>query len=328
MMLNVIHKRSEVLTGVASPITRRGDLELQEEIRVADIVSAYRRYLSIDVSEEFRESPIVSLYRCRESGLRFFYPVVAGSEAFYEKLQRNPWYYLETKPEYDFARQFIADHECVLEVGCGSGNFGRTLRGKNYLGLEFSEKAQRMASANGLRVLKASVEEFSLTHEESYDVVCAFQVLEHVPDAGAFIDACIACLRPGGLLIYSVPNLDSYLARVGNGVLNMPPHHTAWWTESVFRRVAALYRLEIVEIHFERLADMHVPEYAALLARETLLSMLGGANGKRRLIDLSLRARILNRAANYVSKPLRTVLADVNLRPVGHSITAVLRKTA
>jgi SAM-dependent methyltransferase len=244
---------------------------------------------------------------------------------FYEALQRQSWYYLEDKYEYDFARRFISESDEVLEVGCGRGEFAKKIVAKGYLGLELSSKARDMAAANGVHVITQPVESHCLRYEQYYDVVCAFQVLEHIANPATFIDACIRCLKPGGLLIYSVPNADSYLAYSTNWVLNMPPHHVTWWVESAFRCVAARLGLDVLAVDRERLADIHVGQYAAMLSRETLLHCLA-METQRKLINRSLRYKIVNKVAVLVSRRLAKVLKDVHLLPIGHSITVVLRK--
>lgn len=45
----------------------------------------------------------------------------------------------------------------------------------------------------------------------SFDLVCMFHVLEHILDPVRFLDACRACLRPGGRILIEVPSLDDPL---------------------------------------------------------------------------------------------------------------------
>src|SRR5262249_52685274 len=149
----------------------------------------------------------------------------------------------------------ISGGDEVLEVGCGRGKFAQKIATASYLGLELSREAQEMAAADGIRVILEPVETHCLQSEQRYDVVCAFQVLEHVANPVAFIDACIRCLKVGGLLIYSVPNVDSYLAYCTNVVLGMPPHHVTWWIEPTLKYAAQRFGMDVLVIERERLAD-------------------------------------------------------------------------
>jgi SAM-dependent methyltransferase len=68
----------------------------------------------------------------------------------------------------------------VLEIGSGLGAFGAMLNERyDYIGLEPDKRCQQIAYAQtDGRVLRKTIEE----HEGSYDLVCAFEVLEHLED--------------------------------------------------------------------------------------------------------------------------------------------------
>jgi SAM-dependent methyltransferase len=72
------------------------------------------------------------------------------------------------------------DIEDVLEIGTGLGAFGAMLNERfDYLGLEPDERCQRLANARTQgRVLRRAIED----HDGTYDLVCAFEVLEHTED--------------------------------------------------------------------------------------------------------------------------------------------------
>lgn len=132
----------------------------------------------------------------------------------------------------------------VLDVGCGGGLISEPLRrlGARVTGIDPGarniEIAKGHAEPQGLDIdyRVATVEEL-LANREIFDVVVCLEVVEHVPDVGAFVAACARATRPGGLLILSTINrtLKAYaLAIVGaEYILGWLPRGTHQWERFV-----------------------------------------------------------------------------------------------
>ena len=108
-----------------------------------------------------------------------------------------------------------ASNRCkLLDVGCGNGEFLLRARcaGWDVKGLEPDPDAAAMARKAGLDVYVGTVEEAPY-EEGSFDVITSHQVIEHVPDPYAFLDALIKWLRPGGTLWLGTPNACAWLLR-------------------------------------------------------------------------------------------------------------------
>jgi SAM-dependent methyltransferase len=97
----------------------------------------------------------------------------------------------------------------VLEIGCGQGGFGARLvpLSQQYLAVEpdaasFAVARGRIESVGG-RVLNASVEE--LEGNQTFDLVCAFEVLEHIADDSAALRSWYDRCAPGGHILLSMP---------------------------------------------------------------------------------------------------------------------------
>jgi cyclopropane fatty-acyl-phospholipid synthase-like methyltransferase len=100
--------------------------------------------------------------------------------------------------------------ERILEVGCGRGGFAVRLADRyRYVGVEPDEVSATVAqqrfehfgAAGEVRVGDLSVIDVT----DRFDLVCAFEVIEHVEDHAAFVRDCARRLRPGGLLILTTP---------------------------------------------------------------------------------------------------------------------------
>jgi SAM-dependent methyltransferase len=87
--------------------------------------------------------------------------------------------------------------------------------------------------------------------ERSFDVVCAFHVLEHMPDSRAFLGELARFARPGGLVVVETPNYASLLRRRhgSNWIHLRPLEHLAHFTPQTMRAVFAGAGLDPVRIN-------------------------------------------------------------------------------
>jgi SAM-dependent methyltransferase len=110
---------------------------------------------------------------------------------------------------YDVVKRILpAGITDVLEVGCGQGALGARLAQRyHYVGVEPDQTswavAQRRVSAVATgEVRNVTVEAIG---DEQFDLVCAFEVLEHIEDDETAVKEWAGRLRPGGWLLLSVP---------------------------------------------------------------------------------------------------------------------------
>jgi 2-polyprenyl-3-methyl-5-hydroxy-6-metoxy-1,4-benzoquinol methylase len=282
----------------------------------------YKTRLGINLSEINGHQ--IELRACSSCDLKFYHPIVAGGESFYDSLQRFEWYYLAEKEEYDIAAQHVMEGDSVLEIGGGYGAFATRIKTKSYMGLELSDSAVAVARCRGLSVRKDSIEEYCKEHEAEYDVVCSFQVLEHVANPRSFIEASLRCLKPGGKLIQSVPSENSFLGKEINNILNMPPHHMTRWTDTALLKLAELFGLAVGELRHDTLADYHIPPYVVSQVRNSLNNFFGL---EHRSLDAKFATLFARAATKGLSLFPEMYLRLKQLRPTGHSVTAIYVKT-
>ena len=126
----------------------------------------------------------------------------------------------------------------VLDVGCGGGILSESMsgRGANVTGIDLGEKALKVAQLHqmesGAKVdyRLVAVETLAEEQQDSFDVVTCMEMLEHVPDPAAVIEACARLVKPGGTVFFSTINRNpkSYLFAVigAEYILNMLPRGT------------------------------------------------------------------------------------------------------
>jgi SAM-dependent methyltransferase len=95
----------------------------------------------------------------------------------------------------------------VLEVGCGTGhNLSMLGRFGHVDGIEIDAAARALAEKRlGREVHGAPLPELAGIPEQHYDLIGAFDVIEHVVDDQAAIAALAKRLKPGGKLVVTVP---------------------------------------------------------------------------------------------------------------------------
>ena len=103
----------------------------------------------------------------------------------------------------------------VLDVGCGGGILADAMarRGASVLGIDLAAKPLRVAQLHALEAQNSGVEYREVSAEalaeerpRSYDVITCMEMLEHVPDPSAIVDACARLTKPGGWLFFSTIN--------------------------------------------------------------------------------------------------------------------------
>lgn len=102
----------------------------------------------------------------------------------------------------------------VIDVGCGGGILAESLaqQGANVTGIDLAEKSLSVAKLHGLEsgvkvnYEAISAEDIAAREPGRYDVVTCMEMLEHVPDPGAIVQACATLVKPGGHVFFSTIN--------------------------------------------------------------------------------------------------------------------------
>ena len=129
-----------------------------------------------------------------------FVPWVSDSQLAYEHLHRYAW-----------ARDYLVGRD-VLDLGSGEG-IGANIIGsvaRTVIGVDIDESAVAHAttkySSETLKFIVGDARHLDELDSACVDAVVAFEVIEHVSNQAAVLDAIARVLRPGGLLLISTPN--------------------------------------------------------------------------------------------------------------------------
>ncbi len=119
------------------------------------------------------------------------------------------------------------DARSLYDIGCGDGLFLKSASGQGFdiRGLEPMDKAREQAQKKlGCEI---DAQPFTSSPADGFDVVTAWQVIEHVEKPGELFDQVYKNLKPGGLFAVSTVNLESWQARLfrTNWLHLDPPRH-------------------------------------------------------------------------------------------------------
>lgn len=136
----------------------------------------------------------------------------------------------------------------LLDAGCGVGRFGHAAyaRGWDVTGIDVSALAIATGREFAPFPLRTGTIEELIEQGEQFDVVTAFEVLEHLTSPLQFLLGATRLLRPGGQVFCTVPNWGSTLVQNSTRPDWLPPIHLLFFTKPALHRAGELSGLASV----------------------------------------------------------------------------------
>ncbi|MEV4324867.1 class I SAM-dependent methyltransferase [Microbispora rosea] len=122
------------------------------------------------------------------------------------ELEDRHWWYRERRAMLARELRRLGPPGTALDIGAAGGGNTRVLveHGWDALAADYSETAVELALRRGLRAIHADACDLPLPGE-SFDLVLAFDVLEHIEDDHTAARELVRVLRPGGRALITVP---------------------------------------------------------------------------------------------------------------------------
>lgn len=163
---------------------------------------------------------------------------------------------------HDIVGRLRTDREsAVLELGCGEGGTGQAAlaagKAGRFVGIELNPAAATMARGKLTEVIEGDVESLDLAAlEGQFDALIISEVLEHLTDPWRVLRALARCVRPGGQVFASSPNVAHWrvvrslvLGRFDyqeSGVMDQT--HLRWFTPASYRQLFEQAGLDVVSV--------------------------------------------------------------------------------
>jgi SAM-dependent methyltransferase len=95
----------------------------------------------------------------------------------------------------------------ILEIGCGTGHNLAMLSGFGHIdGLELDDEARALSEKRlGRKVMSSPLPELAEVSNRHYDLIGAFDVIEHIENDRAALASIATKLKPGGKFVMAVP---------------------------------------------------------------------------------------------------------------------------
>jgi 2-polyprenyl-3-methyl-5-hydroxy-6-metoxy-1,4-benzoquinol methylase len=159
---------------------------------------------------------------------------------------------------------YISKTDDVLDIGCvrhslddihwQEPNPGEWLHAEirqqaaTTLGIDMEQAEVEKLQKKGLNVTTANAETFDF--EQSFDVIVAGELIEHLSNPGNFLQRCGEHLRENGNIIISTPNPRDlqiiYWYTMGQES-RVNPEHTAWFDQYVIEELISRHGFELSE---------------------------------------------------------------------------------
>ncbi len=187
-------------------------------------------------------------------------------------------YFRDAKPA--FLRLLDPRGLRVLDLGCGGGHNGEMLKragAREVVGIERDPEAAADARGRLDRVIECDLAELDPAElgEQPFDAILASDVLEHLYDPETVLARAVARLRPGGVVVLSLPNVANVYViamllaktwpRRASGIFDRT--HVRWFARRDMVRLLQDAGLKVLRV------EPYFTRYRAIRAAALVLSL-------------------------------------------------------
>lgn len=223
----------------------------------------------------------------------------------------------------------------VLDIGCGNGRFLSLVHKHSKAEMHGIElpggSAERAAKIPGIK-LKIGALQADDYEPQTFDAITLFHVFEHLDEPKENLEIITRILKPGGLLVMSFPNIDSWQSRLFKGKWFHvdAPRHLFFFSPKDFKALMESYGFETIgEKHFNLEYNPYGTQQSILNVlqkkREVLYEVL---KGNHHYADGYSKFNLFLQKAFFLSTGPLFVVLDVieSLFKKGGTVEFVLRK--
>jgi SAM-dependent methyltransferase len=224
---------------------------------------------------------------------------------------RHWWYRARRKILAELIRRDVRPpaNAQILEIGCGTGHNLAMLGEFGHVdGLELDDEARALSEKRlGRAVMSSPLPELAEVPDRYYDLIGAFDVIEHIDDDRAALASIATKLKPGGKFVMAVPAHQWMWS--AHDVVN---HHKRRYSRSALKAL-----IEDSPLKLERIGYFNSLLFPLAVAERAASKLRGKENA-----DVKLPSAPLNAALEKVFAAERYLVGRLPLPP-GLSLFAV-----
>jgi len=227
----------------ACPLCQKTSINLLKVELKKDIVQLWQSRQSINVEKIILDEEL-PYFSCLHCDYHFYRTNLDKMHLpdLYLRLGKEDWYYCH-RIEFDLIPKLI-NLKDVLDFGSGHESFKKTIGDAHYYCFD------------------------PYTHDveiptRQFETATALQVLEHIENPYDIISQLIQKIVPGGYLVLSVPNRNSFMHKIRkNNPIDLPPHHLSHWSLKTLKNIPEIFEgLKIIKVVACPLEEMHIDLY-------------------------------------------------------------------
>ncbi len=171
------------------------------------------------------------------------YPFFSGSSEYMKKHFKN---YSE------YVKKFLNTNSKIIEIGSNDGTFLKNFinQSDKFIGFEPSKNVAELAIKNGVPTIINFFNKSSAKNLKEYvgktDLICASNVICHVPDLNNLIEAVDILLSKNGTFVFEEPYLGAMLDKVSYDQIY--DEHIYMFSASSISKIFKKYKFELVDV--------------------------------------------------------------------------------
>lgn len=180
----------------------------------------------------------------------------------------------------EYIKKILNKEDKILDIGCGAGYFLKQLFDNGFYKIYGIDIDDYLVFPEISKVAKMSFLDVSMekipAQDNYFDLVTAFQVMEHLENPFHFIQETQRVLKTGGILMFSIPNSFNLKSRLkfllyGNLVdYRKDNNHIAFLTKDVFENTVLKY-FTIENVFYFGMCISHIPRFFAKFLQKSEL---------------------------------------------------------